>query len=120
MQKKAVHHICLFFVVAFAASGFSQETGRDYFISANAHYGFVIAHHGSMKYLVNGHTGGSELAVTFPTHGEKPWREPGITRSMGSVFITSTFLTPVRSGADLPFTRSSTCGLSGVSDSTSK
>jgi hypothetical protein len=53
---------------------FSQRANSDHFLSADAHYGFVIAHHGSMQYLVKGHTPGFELTYTVPTHGEKDWQ----------------------------------------------
>jgi hypothetical protein len=52
----------------------AQAVNRDYFLSSNVHYGFVIAHHGSMQYLVQGHTPGFEFTYTRPTHGEKEWQ----------------------------------------------
>ncbi len=51
-----------------------QEKNNDYILSSCAHYGFILPHHGSMQYLIEGHTPGFELNYIKPTHGEKKWQ----------------------------------------------
>ena len=55
-------------------SSFGQQTNNDFIISTCGHYGFILPHHGSMQYLINGHTPGFEINYIKPTHGEKKWQ----------------------------------------------
>ena len=53
----------------------AQEIHQNSFwLSANAHYGFAIAHSPSMAYLVDGHCPGAELSICKTTSGEKQWQ----------------------------------------------
>ena len=54
-------------------SSFGQQINKDHILSASAHYGFILPHHGSMQYLINGHTPGFEINYIKPSHGEKKW-----------------------------------------------
>jgi hypothetical protein len=51
-----------------------QNSSRDFKIGITGHYGFLIAHHSTMQYLVKGHIGGFELTWSKPTFGEQEWQ----------------------------------------------
>ena len=50
-----------------------QKASPDHKISVNSHYGFLISHHGTMRYLVKGHIGGAEISFIKPTKGNQLW-----------------------------------------------
>lgn len=50
-----------------------QTRERDARITLSGHYGFLISHHSTMRYLVKGHVGGMELTWAKPTYGEQQW-----------------------------------------------
>lgn len=43
-------------------------------LSADAHYGLVVAHKPSMLYLIDGHATGAEINIFKTTSGEKQWQ----------------------------------------------
>ncbi len=47
---------------------------KDFVISAEGHYGFIISHRGSIVHLIKGHIGGGELTYLFRTDGKKSWQ----------------------------------------------
>ncbi len=47
---------------------------KDFVLSAEGHYGYVISHRGNMAHLIKGHISGGELTYTFRTCGNKPWQ----------------------------------------------
>lgn len=47
---------------------------KDFVISAEGHYGYIISHRGSIVHLIKGHIAGGELTYTFRTCGNKPWQ----------------------------------------------
>src|SRR5690348_851746 len=51
-----------------------EENAPALWVSANALYGFVIAHNENMLYLVDGHAPGCELSLFKTTDGSKPWQ----------------------------------------------
>ena len=52
-----------------------ENQNSERWISANVHYGFVIAHSPSMEYLIKGHCPGTELSFSKITSGEKLWQK---------------------------------------------
>lgn len=54
---------------------FSQKsTRRDFIVSTEGHYGFIISHRGSIVHLIKGQIGGGELTFTHKTTGKQPWQ----------------------------------------------
>jgi hypothetical protein len=54
---------------------FGQDTlsKKKYFLSFNAHYGFIIPHNKNMEYLIKRHIPAGEISLIQATHGEKQW-----------------------------------------------
>jgi len=48
---------------------------KKLFIGFCAHYGFIIAHHYNMEYLIKRHVPAGELNFTLQTNGEKHWEQ---------------------------------------------
>lgn len=48
---------------------------KDFIISAEGHYGFIMSHKNNMAHLIKGHIYGGELSYTFRTDGCKPWQQ---------------------------------------------
>src|SRR5437016_5833587 len=70
--NKKVLILCTWYLILSSFSS-AQTQNNDYYLSAGAHYGFILAHHGSMQYLVDGHVAAFEFDYIKPTHGEKKW-----------------------------------------------
>ena len=50
-------------------------TTRDFVISAQGHYGYIMSHRNNMSHLIKGHIYGAELNYIFRTDGTKPWQQ---------------------------------------------
>lgn len=48
---------------------------KDFILSAQAHYGFIMSHRNNMAHLIKGHIYGGELNYVFRTSGNKPWQQ---------------------------------------------
>jgi hypothetical protein len=48
---------------------------RDFIISGQGHYGYIISHRNNMSHLIKGHIYGAELNYIFRTCGNKTWQQ---------------------------------------------
>lgn len=48
---------------------------KDFLLSAQGHYGFIISHRNTMTHLIKGHIFGGELNYVFRTDGGKCWQQ---------------------------------------------
>lgn len=48
---------------------------KDFIISTQGHYGFIMSHRNNMAHLIKGHIYGGELNYVFRTSGNKPWQQ---------------------------------------------
>lgn len=76
MYSMRTASLALITAMLFLCSELCAQTASspDYKISASGHYGFLISHHGTMRYLVRGHIYGGELTFMKPTWGEEQWQ----------------------------------------------
>ncbi|MCX6296376.1 MAG: acyloxyacyl hydrolase [Bacteroidetes bacterium] len=51
-----------------------DSPGKDFILTVDGHYGFIISHRGSIVHMITGHIGGGELTYLFRTCGKKPWQ----------------------------------------------
>lgn len=65
--------ILLLLLLCFTPVKGQEKPSPDFKISANGHYGFLISHHGTMRYLVKGHIGGGEISFIKSTYGNELW-----------------------------------------------
>lgn len=52
-----------------------NKPDKDFILSAQGHYGFIISHRSSMASLIKGHVYGGEINYLFRTNGNKPWQQ---------------------------------------------
>jgi hypothetical protein len=71
MAFRVLPYLLLLFCSITAAG--QHAATPDFKISVNSHYGFLISHHGTMRYLVKGHIGGGEISFIKPTYGNQLW-----------------------------------------------
>lgn len=64
--------VCLFFPSIQEAQ---NTPTRDFVISAQGHYGYIMSHRNNMSHLIKGHIYGAELNYIFRTDGTKPWQQ---------------------------------------------
>jgi hypothetical protein len=63
-------------LACFSLTAFSQNRpDRNFLVSAQGHYGYIISHRATMNHLVKGHIFGGELNYIFRTNGEKCWQQ---------------------------------------------
>lgn len=64
------------FVCSFGAVSAQTECSpkRDFVLTADAHFGYIISHRGSIVHLIKGQIGGGELTYVFRTAGKRPWQ----------------------------------------------
>ncbi len=60
---------------------------HDFLISAQGHYGFILAHRNDMAHLIKGHIYGGELNYIFRTNGCKPWQQIHKYPEIGICFL---------------------------------
>ncbi len=51
-----------------------DSPGRDFVLTVDGHYGYIISHRGSIVHMIRGHIGGGELTYLFRTCGKQPWQ----------------------------------------------
>ena len=76
------HFILLLLAAAFSmvavlsGNSYSQDSlpAKKLYFNFNSHYGFIIAHHQNMDYLIKKHIGAAELDCILQTNGEKKWQ----------------------------------------------
>ena len=67
--------ICLLQLLFFQIEGKCEASPKkDFVISAEGHYGFIISHRGSIVHLIKGHIGGAEVTYLFRTDGKHSWQ----------------------------------------------
>ena len=67
--------LTLVLLLLFLFSGKAQDSLRkNFIISAQGHYGFIISHHGNIVHLIKGHIYGGELNYLFRTSGKQCWQ----------------------------------------------
>lgn len=88
-NKVPANFLLLFSAILFVVTGIHAQTKptNDFNLSATGHLGFLIGHHGSMRYLMEEHVKGFELTFTKPTHGEKLWQRAYHYPQTGISFI---------------------------------
>lgn len=66
---------------------------KDFIISAEGHYGFIMSHRNNMAHLIKGHIYGGELNYTFRTDGCRPWQQiykyPEIGLSIFTMYLSN-------------------------------
>ncbi len=63
------------FLLLIQSQGKAQDCpNKDFVLTADSHYGFIISHRGSIVHLIKGHIGGGELTYVFRTCGLRPWQ----------------------------------------------
>ena len=77
MFKRIKFHLLISVILLFLAvlSEAQNSPAENFLLSAQGHYGFIIAQHDDMKSLVSGHIYGGELNYIFRTDGCKPWQQ---------------------------------------------
>ena len=73
-EIKRVRFLLLLLFVS-AAIKAQYQPGKDFILSGQGHYGFIIAHHNSVAHLVKGHIYGGEINYIFRTDGCKAWQQ---------------------------------------------
>ncbi len=60
-----------------ATCSFAQDTlpQKKLFINFTGHYGFIIAHHANMDYLIKHHVPAGDIQFIRVTNGERPWEK---------------------------------------------
>ncbi len=83
--RKIGHLVAGVFLLLQSSQLRAQEQKDPVLLNAAGHYGFIIAHHDYLDYLIRSHIGGFELNYIKPTFGEQEWQrvyrypEQGIT-----------------------------------------
>ncbi len=65
------------FLICTVGNSFAQtecSSKRDFVLIADAHFGYIISHRGSIVHLIKGQIGGGELTYVFRTAGKRPWQ----------------------------------------------
>jgi hypothetical protein len=52
-----------------------NSPGRDFIVSGQGHYGYIISHRNNISHLIKGHIYGGELNYIFRTNGKKSWQQ---------------------------------------------
>lgn len=80
--------LTLFFFFQFLVEGKTEnDPSKDFLITANAHYGYIMSHRSNMTHLIRGHVKAGELQYTFRTNGKKPWHQLYKFPEMGLSFM---------------------------------
>lgn len=60
---------------------------KDFIISTNGHFGYILAHRNNMGNLIKGHIYGAELNYVFRTNGCKTWHQVYKYPELGFCFL---------------------------------
>lgn len=76
-KMKALKSIALFFIFFVMCIYTNAQTApsKDFIVSGQAHYGYIIGHRSNMAHLIKGHIYGAELNYIIRTTGSKPWHQ---------------------------------------------
>jgi len=68
-----------------AAFSFAQDSiqKKQVFINFSAHYGFIVAHHSNMDYLIKHHIPAGEIDLIKTSNGKKQWQRAYKNPEMG-------------------------------------
>src|ERR1035437_3481906 len=88
MKSQIKNKISLLFIICsllHTAFSFAQDTlpSKKLFINFSAHYGFIVAHHQNMDYLIKHHIAAGEIDLVRITNGEKSWQKTYKNPEMG-------------------------------------
>ena len=73
-NNKLTRFICIF-ILLMQVPSFAQNSSKNNFVLlADAHFGYIISHRGSIVHLIKGQIGGGELTYVFRTCGKRPWQ----------------------------------------------
>jgi len=88
----------IFIFIAFTAMKTEAQqqdsTKNECWISANFHYGFLMAQHATMQYLVKGHIPAAEIDYYKPTHGTQQWQQTFGFPEYGVAFFAANLENP--------------------------
>src|ERR1035437_6897947 len=92
MKSQIKNKISLLFIICsllHTAFSFAQDTlpSKKLFINFSAHYGFIVAHHSNMNYLIKHHVPAAEVDLVRVTNGEKRWQKVYKNPDMGLGFF---------------------------------
>jgi hypothetical protein len=73
---KPLRLILTFLLIYISINSKAQDCPtKDFIISGQGHYGYIISHRNNMSHLIKGHIYGAELNYIFRTAGTKEWQE---------------------------------------------
>ncbi len=72
---------------------------RDFVISAQGHYGYIMSHRNNMSNLIKGHIYGTEVNYIFRTDGTKPWQQTHKYPEVGVCFLHMYLANPEQLGS---------------------
>jgi hypothetical protein len=75
MLRQTKTYILIISLFTSAIAKAQYQPSKDFILAGQGHYGFIIAHHSSIAYLVKGHIYGGEMNYIFRTDGCKPWQQ---------------------------------------------
>jgi hypothetical protein len=52
-----------------------NSPGKDFILSGQGHYGYIISHRNNISHLIKGHIYGGELSYIFRTNGKQLWHK---------------------------------------------
>ena len=64
-----------FFFVLSNETSADTNPKKNFLLSANVHYGYIMSHRSNMAHLIKGHIYGGELNYVFRTSGNKYWHQ---------------------------------------------
>lgn len=71
-----ISFLLLVFCVSVMQKSVAQNIpSKDFVISAQGHYGYIISHRNNMAHLIKGHIYGGEVNYIFRTDGSKIWQQ---------------------------------------------
>lgn len=72
---KALPLILALFIMSVTYVKAQDCPSRDYIISGQGHFGYIMSHRNNMSHLIKGHIYGAELNYIFRTSGSKDWQQ---------------------------------------------
>ena len=98
MNNKIRVVLSLFCLVFSVNTMFAQDTIKEQkttvMLSSRLHYGFIIPHHESFKFLIEKHVTAFDVIIAFPTSGKKCWEQLYKKPSLGFGYYYGNFGNP--------------------------
>jgi hypothetical protein len=91
-------HLVFLLLLISAALSAQISAGRDFMISPQGHYGYIISHRSTMNHLVKGHIYGAELNYIYRTDGKKAWQQIHRYPDLGVCFLHLDLANPEQLG----------------------